>query len=76
MEEADDRIMMHIDYEIIKGAKSIIVASSDTDILVCLMYHSIRWIKNRLKGICNIHGSRGIKKITCSSYTSHVMLCA
>ena len=63
LEEADDRIMMHIGYESMKGAKSIIVASSDTDILVCLLYHSIRWMKEGVCEIWNVRGSRGDSKL-------------
>ena len=48
-EEADDRIMLHVEYEVMNGAKSIMVASTDTDILAFLLYHCVRWIKD---GLC------------------------
>jgi len=42
LEEADDRVMKHIEYEVKNSAKSITVVSSDTDNLVCLLYHFVR----------------------------------
>ena len=40
-EEADDRIMSHD-----------IIASADTDIFICLMYHFRRWNELDLKKLC------------------------
>ena len=54
---ADDRIIKHIEYEVTNGAKSITVVSSDTDILVCLLYHFVRWKKLGLIEIWSLKGS-------------------
>ena len=62
LEEADDRIMKHIEYEVKNGTKSISVVSSDTDILVCLLYYFVRWKKLGLTEIWNVKGSSKDKK--------------
>ena len=62
-EEADDRIMLHINYEVMKGTSSIIVASSDTDILVCLLYHLVKWKTNGLSCLWNVRGPSIQRKI-------------
>lgn len=56
VEEADDRIKMHVGHEVIKGAKATTVTLSDMSILVCLLYYSIRWMK---EGLCNVWNVRG-----------------
>ena len=39
-EEADNRIMFHINDGVVKhGLQSVLVASSDTDVFINLMYH-------------------------------------
>ena len=38
-EEPDDRMMLHINYEVMNGTSNITVASNDTDIFVCLLCH-------------------------------------
>ena len=39
-EEADDRIMLHVNHAVtVESLRRIIVASADTDVFVCLMYH-------------------------------------
>ena len=69
-EEADDRMMLHINYEIIKGSSSIVVASSDTDIFVCLLYHLVTWKENGLSCLWNIRGHSPEEKIC----TLHILL--
>ena len=49
-EEADDRIMYHVNNTVaIDNFTRLIVASADTDVLVCLMYHFSRWKQFNLK---------------------------
>ena len=62
LEEAYDKIMMHIEHEVNEGAKSIIIASNDTDILVCLLYHSIGWMKKGLNQVWNVQGPKSNRK--------------
>ena len=43
-EEVDDRIMFHVNHAVtVESLRRIIVASADTDVFVCLMYHFSRW---------------------------------
>ena len=48
-DEADDRIMFHLNHAV-KTEKYAFahVASADTDISVCLMYHYLEWYMYRL----------------------------
>ena len=62
-EEADDRMMMHVNYEVMKGASKIIVASSDTDVLICLLYHLVTWRKQGLSCLWNVRGPSHDKKV-------------
>ena len=42
--EADDRIMLHVNHAVIVDQfRKIIIASADTDVFICLMYHFRRW---------------------------------
>ena len=44
-EEADDRLMFHINHSItIDNHQEIVLASADTDIFVCSLFHFARWM--------------------------------
>ena len=43
-EEADDRLMLHIDDAVRAGYERIIIASPDTDIFVTALYHYTKWM--------------------------------
>ena len=56
-EEADDRIMLHVNHAVIADQfKKIIIASADTDVFICLMYHFRRWNELDLKELWVISG--------------------
>ena len=43
-EEADDRLIFHVHQcVVIEGATRALVATEDTDVIVSLMYHYLRW---------------------------------
>ena len=56
-EEADDRIMFHISYAVDRGAETILVATKDTDIFICLLYHLTKWTAAGLKELWFLKGS-------------------
>ena len=63
-EEVGDRIMAHINHVIKNGASHIVVASSDTDIVACLLYHAVTWINHyKLKSLWNIRGNNTNRKV-------------
>ena len=43
-EEADDRLMLHIDDAVRAGYEKITIASPDTDIFVTALYHYTKWM--------------------------------
>ena len=43
-EEADDRLMLHIDDAVRSGYEKVIIASPDTDIFVTALYHYTKWM--------------------------------
>ena len=48
-EEADDRIIFYVNHAVtVENFRRIIVASADTDVFVCLMYHFSRWMRFEL----------------------------
>ena len=56
-EEADDRIMYHVNHAVaIDNFTRMIVASADTDVPVCLMYHFSRWKQFNLKELWVLGG--------------------
>ena len=56
-EEADDRIMFHINHAvIIDQFHKVIVASADTDVFICLMYHFRHWSMYELEELWVIKG--------------------
>ena len=58
-EEADDRIMYHVNHTVaIDNFTRMIVASANTDVLVCLVYHFSRWKQFNLKELW-VLGSQG-----------------
>ena len=62
-EEADDRMMLHINYEVMNGVYKINVSSNDTDIFVCLLYHLVNWSKHGLSCLWNLSGSSVDRKV-------------
>ena len=45
-EEADDRLIFHVHQcVVVEGATRALVATEDTDVIVSLMYHYLRWQK-------------------------------
>ena len=58
-EEADDRLMLHITHAVnIENFTKVIVASSDTDILVNLVHHYLRWQYSNLQELWLLSGTR------------------
>ena len=58
-EEADDRLMLHITHAVnIENFTKVIVASSDTDILVNLVHHYLRWQYSDLQELWLLSGTR------------------
>ena len=56
-EEADDKIMFHIYHAVtVENFRRMIVASADTDVFVCLMYHFSRWMYFNLTEIWVLGG--------------------
>ena len=49
-EEADDRIFYHLNHSIKDdGFQKVVIASADTDVFVCAIYHYNRWMYRGLK---------------------------
>ena len=61
-EEADDRVMLHINYAVTKGSKKVVAATSDTDIFVCLVHHFSKWNTRGLKELWLLKGSGSKRK--------------
>ena len=64
-EEGDDRIMFHINQAVVVDyLQRVIVASSDTDVFVCLVYHFGHWMHFDLKELWMLsalaHSSRAV----------------
>ena len=56
-EEADDRIMFHINHaDIIDQFQKVIVSSADTDVFICLIYHFRHWSTYELEELWVIKG--------------------
>ena len=48
-EEADDRMMVHVNHAVLKGFENIVIASQDTDVLVTALYnHKFHWSTTNL----------------------------
>ena len=59
-EEADDRIMFHINQSVKEDRfEKIIIASPDTDVFVCSVKHFNRWIFSDMKELWVISGRSG-----------------
>lgn len=59
-EEADDRMMYHANQSIKEECfEKVIIASSDTDVFVCALYHFNRWIYSGLKELWVVSGKSG-----------------
>ena len=51
-EEADDRIMYHINYAVTaEGFENVVIASADTDIYICSIFHFNRCMYSQLQGL-------------------------
>ena len=62
-EEADDRIMYHINHAVtVQNYEKVIVASTDTDIFICLIYHFTRWNFLNLQEIWMLCGQGATKR--------------
>ena len=58
--EADDRMMYHLNQSIKdEGFEKVIIASTDTDVFICAVYHFNRWIYSGLKEMWVISGKTG-----------------
>ena len=59
-EEADDRMLYHINQAVShERFERVIVASADTDVFVCSLYHFNRWVYCGLQEMWIISGKRG-----------------
>ena len=59
-EEADDRMMYHLNLSIREcGMERAIIASADTDVFICALYHFKRWIYAGLKELWIFSGRSG-----------------
>ena len=59
-EEADDRMMFHVHQSVTsKKFKRVIIASGDTDVFVCSIYHFNRWIYRGLVEMGIVSGKSG-----------------
>ena len=59
-EETDDRMMFHVHQSVTtENFESVIIASGDTDVFVCSIYHFNRWIYRGLKEIWIVSGKSG-----------------
>ena len=59
-EEADDRMLIHVNHAVrVKNFRNVIVASSDTDLFVNLVYHFTRWIYADLEQLWIVSRKKG-----------------
>ena len=59
-EEAYDRIMFHVNHAVkVDKFSKVVIASSDTDVFVCALYHFSRWIYSGLNELWIISGKSG-----------------
>ena len=57
-EEADDRIMFHVNHAVtVDKFRRVIVASADTDVFICLVYHFIQWVHFGMKQLWVLCGN-------------------
>ena len=64
-EEADDRMMFHVDHGIrVDKFQNVVVASSDTDVFICLVYHFSRWIYFALEELWVVSGKSNARVVT------------
>ena len=63
-EEADDRMMFHIHQAVSEeNIKRVILASGDTDVFVCSVYHYSRWVHRGLKELWFVSGNSDSKTV-------------
>ena len=61
-EEADDQMMFHVNHAIkAENYKNLVIASGDTGVFVCALYHFGRWICSGLKELSIIAGKSNVK---------------
>ena len=59
-EEADDRIFYHLNHSMKDdGFQKVVIASADTDVFICAIYHYNRWVYRGLKQMWFISGKSG-----------------
>ena len=59
-DEADDRMIFHVHQSATtENVESVIIASGDTDVFVCLIYHFNRWIYRGFKEMWIVSGKSG-----------------
>ena len=62
-EEADERMLFPINHAVkVDKLENIIVASSDTDVFACLIYHSLQWMLSSLKELWFLAGQGTTKR--------------
>ena len=62
-EEADDRLMYHVKHAIESDKiMKVIIASSDTDVLVCSIYHFSQWMYSHLQEMWIVSGCSTSKR--------------
>ena len=63
-EEADDRMMYHIHQSVTtENIERVILASGDTDVFVCSIYHYSRWMYRGLKELWIVSGNSDSKTV-------------
>ncbi|CAG2057048.1 unnamed protein product [Timema podura] len=45
LEEADERLLLHVHHAVARNVERIVIASSDTDVFVCALYHFFKTFK-------------------------------
>ena len=59
-EEADGHIMFHVNHTVkVDKFSKVVIASSDTNVLVCVLYHFNHWIYSGLNELWIISGKKG-----------------
>ena len=55
-EEADDRIMLNVNHAVkVDKFSKVVIASSNTDVFVCALYHFSRWIYSGMHELRSSH---------------------
>ena len=62
-EEADERMMLHVNHAKKKGVESVLVCSKDTDVFVSLLYHQQETFPDIKELFVRMGGRRSTRKI-------------